>query len=76
MEKIPFLEVFPCCQGTEKTYGNLHAAFVLEGVVNHARTAMALKVEFIHRLPPLIKALAPRLRVLVDRTFSVPFTSL
>ena len=46
MEKQTLLEMFPCCQELEKSYGDLGGAFVLEGTVNRERTAMTVKVLF------------------------------
>ncbi len=46
MEKIAFLEMFPCCQGMEKSYGNLHDAFVLEATVSRGRMDMTVRALF------------------------------
>ncbi len=46
MEKIALLEMFPCCEGVERTYGDLRQAFVQSATVNRERTAMTVQVLF------------------------------
>ena len=46
MDKIALLEMFPCCQGIDKSYGNLGDTFVLEATVNRERTAMMVRALF------------------------------
>ena len=46
MDKIPILDMFPCCAGVDKSYGNLGEAFVQEATVNRERTAMTVRALF------------------------------
>ena len=38
--------MFPCCEGMEKSYGNLHDAYVLEATVNRERMDMTIRAWF------------------------------
>ena len=46
MDEIAFLEMFPCCEGAERSYGNLHDAVVLEAKVNRERMDMTVRARF------------------------------
>ena len=46
MDEISFLEMFPCCEGAEKSYGNLHDAVVQQATVNRERMDMTVRARF------------------------------
>ena len=46
MEKIGFLDMFPCCEGVDKSYGNLHEAFVQDATVSRERMEMTIRARF------------------------------
>ncbi|MCD8116659.1 MAG: PolC-type DNA polymerase III [Oscillospiraceae bacterium] len=46
MDTIPFLDMFPCCLGVNKGYGDLDSANVLSATVSHDRMSMTVQVQF------------------------------
>ncbi len=46
MDKIPILDMFPCCAGVDKSYGNLGQVFVQDATVNRERTGMTVRALF------------------------------
>ncbi|MCD7844269.1 MAG: PolC-type DNA polymerase III [Oscillospiraceae bacterium] len=46
MDAIPFLDMFPCCEGIDKSYGNLGPASVLSATVNRERMDMTVQARF------------------------------
>ncbi len=46
MDTIAFLEMFPCCQGVDRSYGNLGGVFVQEVTVNRERMDMTVRALF------------------------------
>ncbi len=46
MDKVPFLEMFPCCEALGQNYGNLRAAHVLSATVSRENMSMTVKAQF------------------------------
>lgn len=46
MDKVAFLEMFPCCQGIDKSYSDLGEAYVLGATVNRDKASMVIRAQF------------------------------
>ena len=46
MEKIAFLEMFPCCAGIGGSYGNLEDTYVLAATVRRETVTMTVQALF------------------------------
>jgi DNA polymerase-3 subunit alpha (Gram-positive type) len=46
LEKIPFLETFPCCEALGQSYGNLEKSYVLNATVKRETMSMVVNAQF------------------------------